>query len=154
MSGRSSKRTAGWRMRRGPSQVEGTCALRIHRIGEDVPGVCLNQEGCVTDERDDAGPPVRRRGSPRTIVNAPRPPRSPLPQHPQDRGEWLRRRTAGIDESLAVKVISGRRSSHRARFERNSVSLGMTCVGASSISQCPAPLMTTPSTCSATRRPC
>ena len=86
--------------------VQRTCALRIHRIGQDVSGRRLNQKRGVTDERDDGGGAVQCRRTSGRHVDTRRPRCSRLAQHPRDRREWLPSLASGIEESPSIKVIA------------------------------------------------
>ena len=87
-------------------QVQRTCTLGIHRVGQDVPCRRLNQKRRVTDERDDGAGAVECRRPSRRLVDVRRPGCSRLEQHPRNGREWLAGGAGGIDESPSIKVIA------------------------------------------------
>ena len=77
-------------------QVQRTCALGIHRVGQDVPGRRLNQEGRVADERDDRRGAVESRRLSRRLIDMRRP-----------RCSWLRAASAKPPRTAARRCHSG-----------------------------------------------
>src|SRR5204862_3879905 len=87
-------------------RVQRTRTLRIHRVGENICRRRLDQEGRMTDERDDGRGSVEGRRRLRYDVEMRRPGRPRLAQHLRHRGEWLLRRLAGrIVKPPAVEMI-------------------------------------------------
>jgi hypothetical protein len=89
-----------------PQHAQGPGPLRVHRVGQHIAGLRLNQERRVTDERDRGSRAIERRRLPHLHIDALRPPRSWLEQHPWNRREGLPRVTTRVEESLPVEVIA------------------------------------------------
>jgi hypothetical protein len=89
-----------------PDPREGTCALRVYRVGDDVPRGGLNEECCMTNERNDRRCAIQRWRHPWSNFDVSRPRRPRLAQHPRNLGERLPGTSARVNEAPAVEVIA------------------------------------------------
>src|SRR5262245_49238648 len=77
----------------------------IHRVGQDISGGRLNEEGRVADEGHHRGcATVERRHDSRFVLDARRPRRPAFQQHPWHGGQRLQAWTRRVEEAAAVEM--------------------------------------------------